>query len=774
MTGQERDWIGQLRERHVFRTAVLYIGGAWIVAQVGDFAIQNYDVQRKYLDVVLYVLTVGLPAALIFSWYHGQAGVQRIKRSEAAMLGVLALAAVVGTVLLLNRASEEQERTAVLLPAATMDLGQGSVAILPLSNNTGADSLDWLGTGLADMLTTNLAQITSVRVVGVERLLDLMRQANAEEAERIPDDLALEIAQASGARLMVRGSIAGSGPNLRMDLRLIDLRDGTVIAGESARGDDVYALVDELSARLSPEILGGAVQPTELTPVARLATGNLDAFKEYRAGVQAERRFRYGAAEEHYRRAVELDSTFAVAWLRLGLVEFQGDGNLADASSALGRAEQFIEGTSERDRLMIEAMLGFVRFDVEPAEQKLTELVAKYPDDKEARTWLAILYGQMDRQEDRRRVLEEILRLDPFYAPAYNELSYVSAYAGDTLAADSLSMRYLRLEPDQPNPYDTRGEILEILGRAEEGRDAFRESIRVEEGFIIGYQHLARSYFRAGDFGGARAELAKFLGVEDPDASIWIRLLSADTYVLEGQYAEGLDSYERAAALAETEERPSLKLVALLDAGSLAVALGEFDRARVAFEGARQLDAYNQEAFFGSFAALGLQGRIDEMGTIRDAVADNMEQVPEGFRGFAEQGLRYTDAFVAYYAGDPERATEVFEGARGGFRLQYVFREQVQALLQLGRAEEAIPLARRIAGPQVIRGDQRVLPFVQQDRIYWTARAQEDAGALDEAIVGYERLHGMAGDRLRQIPWMADTAERLAGLKEARASRGES
>ncbi|NNK48808.1 MAG: hypothetical protein HKP01_08040, partial [Gemmatimonadetes bacterium] len=87
--------------------------------------------------------------------------------------------------------------------------------------------------------------------------------------------------------------------------------------------------------------------------------------------------------------------------------------------------------------------------------------------------------------------------------------------------------------------------------------------------------------------------------------------------------------------------------------------------------------------------------------------------------------------------------------------------------------EEAIPLARRIAGPQIIRGDQRVLPFVQQDRIYWTARAQEDVGALDEAILGYERLQGMAGDGLRQIPWMADTAERLARLKEAGASRGE-
>ena len=37
------------------------------------------------------------------------------------------------------------------------------------------------------------------------------------------------------------------------------------------------------------------------------------------------------------------------------------------------------------------------------------------------------------------------------------------------------------LEPDQPNPYDSRGEILEMLGRPEEGREQFREAIRVDE-----------------------------------------------------------------------------------------------------------------------------------------------------------------------------------------------------------------------------------------------------------------------------------------------------
>ena len=766
-------WIALFRERYVIRTAILYIGAAWIVAQVGDFWIQNYGVDRRYLDVVLYILTLGFPAALIISWHHGPKGAQRVQRGEVAMLGILGVVAVVGSLLLLRRSTPPAESGARLLPVATTDLGAGSVAILPLANNTGADSLDWLGTGLADMLTTNLAQLPTVRVVGIERLLDLMRQANAEESDRIPEDLALQIASASGARLMVRGSIAGTGSSLRMDLRLIDLDDGTVIAGATATGANVYALVDDLSGRLSPHILGGAVQPTELTPVARLATGSLDAFREYRAGIQAERRFLRAEAREYFRNAVALDSTFAVAWLRLGLAEFQVDGSITEAIDAMVRAERFSDRTSERDRLMIEAMMAFVRFDWARAEHTLNQLIARYPDDKEARSWLALLYSRIDRPDDRRRVLEEVVRLDPFYAPAYNELAYLAAGAGDAAAADSLIQLYFELEPDQPNPYDSRGEILEILGRPDQARDAFRQAIRVDDQFIVGYQHLARSYFRAGDMAGARAELAKYLGSDDPDVSVWVRLLFADSYVAEGRYMDGLDGYEQAAARARELERDDLRLAALLDAGTLAVAIGEFDRASSAFSETRQLDPYSQESVFGMLTSLGLQGRIEDMRGIRASILAATRQVPEGFQELAEQSLRYTDALIAYYSGDPQRTVTLFEESHEAGGWQYVFQEYVQALLALGRAEEALQPARDVAGPLVVRSGSRALPLAGQERLYWTSRAYEATGDAGTAIRGYERLHRVAGDGLRMILWMADTTERLARLKEAEASRGE-
>jgi MFS family permease len=72
--------------QRVLLILVTAFGGAWAVAQVGDFLLQNYGIRRAFLDVALFLLTVGFPAALILQWYHGLKGNQRVQRLEALML----------------------------------------------------------------------------------------------------------------------------------------------------------------------------------------------------------------------------------------------------------------------------------------------------------------------------------------------------------------------------------------------------------------------------------------------------------------------------------------------------------------------------------------------------------------------------------------------------------------------------------------------------------------------------------------------------------------
>jgi tetratricopeptide (TPR) repeat protein len=757
----------ELSKRHVLRTAVLYLGAAWIALEFIGFLVDTYAIQRSILDVSLLFLGIGFPIAVIVSWFHGAGGRQRIVRLEVVLVGLLLLGGALGSVAILTRDRPEM-RLAEIAPVGRADLGEGSVAVLPLTNNTGADSLDWLGPGLADMLTTNLAQLPALKVVSAQRLMDLMRQAGRDETDRIPEDLALDIAARSGAHTLVQGSFVAVGRDIRVDVQLIDLSDGTVSGAEQARGTDVFALVDEVSARLSGRLLGEPVEPTELTPLAELATGNLDAYREYQEGLRAERRFLYEEAEEHYRRALEQDSTFAMAWLRLGM-RYGQDGNNQQATFAFQKAEEHSEGASERDRLMIEAMFAFIALDPTRSVNHLEELAAKYPDEKEARFWLALAYQQQGRTDGYRRVLEEAVQLDPFYAPAVNQLLYLAAAQGDEAAADSLSLRYLELEPDQPNPYDSRGEALERFGRYEEARAAYREAIRIRPGFAFAYDHLARTYLRQGDPAGARRALLPYMETENPVAAVEVRLLTGDAYVAEGRYLDGLAEYRRAAGKAAEIGRDDLRLPALDKSGSLAVLTGAYEAAEQAFEEMYRIDPFNQGALFGMLTVYGLSGRLDEMHRIRDLMAAGIETTPPYLRSTARSVLLFTDGVIAHYEGDPETCVRLFREGREALGPQgagVVSREEFESLIEIGQAGEVLERADWLAAEGLSEyGGGRQNPLAAHAAPYVRARAYEVLGDTAAALQNYEELLELAGEGAREVELFRDAPERAARLR---------
>lgn len=321
------DILSTLSKKRLFQIALVYLGVAWAILEMTDFAIANYDLPRKLLDGCLLLLALGLPAVLIIGWYHGEKGHQQVVRSELSLLLTLFVIAGVGTYRIATaeepagpdlELASPSESDARLASSTTADLGVHSVAVFPFRNETSDDSLAWLGPAIADMLTTNLAQLSDVRVVSRERLLGLLRETGQSETDEIPRSLAGEIAARSGARLMVQGSILGTQDDLAIDAQLIELDGGTVVAAERVRGADFFAIVDTLSTRLCGEVIGpDAPQPPPFTPMAAVTTPKLEAYREFHAGVRAERLDRSEEARKRFEKAVELDSSFALAMLKL-------------------------------------------------------------------------------------------------------------------------------------------------------------------------------------------------------------------------------------------------------------------------------------------------------------------------------------------------------------------------------------------------------------------------------------------------------------------------
>ncbi len=691
------------------------------------------------------------------------------RRSPAArwlvpVIGLAVIAVVVAIVSMLAT-DRSATRDVRLLPVGA-DLGDQSIAVLPLANNTGVDSLDWYGPVLTTLLTTGLVQLEAVQVVSAHRLLDLIRQAGHAETERIPEDLALRVAASSGAHTLVYGSFVRLGEDFRLDVQLIDTSNGTVTGAEQERGTDVFTLVDAVTARLSSRVLGETIMPTELTPVAQLTTGSLDALREYQEGLLAERRYLPAVATEHYQRAVELDSTFALAWLRLGVRALNG-GNDQLAASHLERADRYSAHASERDRLSIRASLAWISKKHDDAISYLEELVARHPDEKDARYRLSRMYYFQDRPEDSRRMLEEVLGLDPSYSTAVNDLAYMAAHAGDEAAADSLTLRYIELEPDLWNPYDSRAEILTMFGRYEEAREMDRESLRRNPGNPTPYGRLVLSYLRDDDPAGARAELRTFENTGDPHSAMFARWLETDTYVVEGRYRDAFDANRSAAAKANELGHDFAPLI-LAEAGVYANATGAYEQAENLFREQISLDAQPRLALFGILGTYGGERRFDEMSRVREAAAAAIDTAPDFARARAESLLSFADGLIAWYqAGDAAETVRLFGEGRATLgiskttALRGLQGEEILALIEVGRASDALEIANEMEG----MAEDGWYSLLGHQGWYLQGRAYEALGEPEQALESYQRLLDVAGDGVREVLLFRDTPERVARLR---------
>ncbi len=759
----------QIRRRRVLQVVIVYAGAAWVLAEASQFLIDNYDLPRKLLDTMVYLLVVGFPAAAVIAWYHGERGPQRPTRMELALLATLGVLGLAGGYQIATAPAAEEDPS----DESAVDLGDASVAVMPFDNQIADPELAWLGQGLAELLTTGLAQLDALRVVSGQRLFDLLRQEGREGTEAIPDDLAMRLSRRSGARYMVRGTVLGRRDDITLNANLINVRSGEVAAAARARGADAFALVDQLSAELSSQILAGrrtapangqGLIAGELAPVAEITTRDIEAYRAYQLGQQAERRFRLSEAKEHYERAVQLDPAFALAHLQLGRRELD-DENASAGIRELLLAKRNLTAASERDRLLIDGLIAaMVQDDDDLARANFQEIVRKHPDDKEGLFWL----WQLSEGEEQRRLIEEAIRLDPYYAVAYNYLAYHLADQGEFAAADSAVIRYAELEPDEPNPPDSRGEIYERADRFEEARESYREALRIEPTFVFALDHLTRAYLKEGKPAEARAELETYLPGAPPVVAARLHVLIGDTYAYEGSFDDALRSIYHAAEIGVASQQPALRIEGLTSAAWLEAFTGRLEQAEATAGVLYGIDPFNNTALHVAILATGEQGELAEL----EQLAADVTRMLEESEAIRELGAgRFTpellQAIVGYYRGEPGTLTATLDRLKRelGVRLdEFVIWQEVWAHLQLGNGERALGLVRNHRDD--IEWEGRYLVIDHLLILYEEGLAHELLNQPAEAVDAYQRLIAQLGDAIRQVPRLADTPERLARLRE--------
>ncbi len=290
------------------------------------------------------------------------------------------------------------------------------LAVLPFAVH-GGRSLDFLAQGMVDLLSRNLDGTGDLRSVNGATVLaaahaDGSGVADLEEGRRL--------ARRLGAGLYVLGSVNAIGNQVRIEASLYDGAPAqpSMLSQASVSGDTtrLFELVDQLAGDLMVGRQRHGVG-SRLLQTAATTTQSLPALKAYLDAEQRLRRGAFDSALAGFQDAVQLDSTFALAYYRLAVAAAWSRRNVLIRPNT-ARAVRLAERLSARDQRLLASFAALADGKPDEAEQGYRAVLQDYPDDLEAQWQLATVLNVYNPLRGRPiaesgPVFDGVVKLDP-------------------------------------------------------------------------------------------------------------------------------------------------------------------------------------------------------------------------------------------------------------------------------------------------------------------------------------------------------------------------
>ena len=229
-----------------------------------------------------------------------------------------------------------------------------TILVAEFVNTTGEPVFD--GT-LQQALTIELEQSPFLSIVSRDRVRQTLAFMTRSPEERVVDAVAREVCQRLGAAVVIAGAIAPLGSHYAVTADATNCGTGDRVAsqqGEAVDREHVLKTVDAVATGLRRK-LGESLRTLERfdTPIEQATTSSLEALKAFHAGEETRGRAGDLAAVPFFKRAIEIDPNFAMAYARLAAAY----GNLSqwdEVEKATREAYARRDRVSEIERLYID------------------------------------------------------------------------------------------------------------------------------------------------------------------------------------------------------------------------------------------------------------------------------------------------------------------------------------------------------------------------------------------------------------------------------------
>jgi tetratricopeptide (TPR) repeat protein len=476
-----REFVSELRRRHVIRATSYYLGAAWMLIGACDIFFPMFGLGDAVLRIVIWSLVGGIPIILGLSWVFefsaagvavdtSAAVVERPARKAVDLVVVAILGGALTLSVFFNLRQDNLFSTAANIPL---------VAVVPF------DDLSEVGRhmslGLAEELLNLLVREPGIRVMSSANAFDVLGQAT---------DL-VAAAKDLDADFLVRGSVMSQGNEFRVIAKLIDVSSGEIVWSDDFVGklSDVFVAQYTIANNVA-ESLNFAIEYAFSSDEGQLNT----------------------TAVDHYLRAKELR---------------RGSGTLETSRSAQQMLENAItlqpDFSAALGELCHVHMAIYARTE-DPADylrsdEKCRQALQADPDSPYTQLALAALYNNGGEYQKSLNIAQQVTLQLPNYEPGYSQLGSTLWRLNDMAMAEQAFRHAVLLQDRDWRPYLALGNFYARNQRYEEAIEPFTKITELLPEDFIGYASLGVTHYEAGHYLEARELILRSLELNENSRS---------------------------------------------------------------------------------------------------------------------------------------------------------------------------------------------------------------------------------------------------------------